>query len=184
MQFTNIHSNITLDSKTNNKVIISLGSNLDSTVGDAEQTVREAIKRLRQLCCGSFAASSLYITSPIDCPPNTPDFVNAVVLMEIDGEYLPSSWLAQLQALEIELGRLKSAVKNAPRALDLDLISFGERQQSAPDLTLPHPRATSRRFVLGPLAELEPQLRLPGYSSTVEELLAQLPPDQIVAPIK
>jgi 2-amino-4-hydroxy-6-hydroxymethyldihydropteridine diphosphokinase len=84
--------------------------------------------------------------------------------------------LAKLQALEKEFGREPKKVLNEARPLDLDLIAFGNHTCVTPRLTLPHPRATQRRFVLEPLAEIAPDLVLPGQTRTVKELLAELPP--------
>ena len=173
-------SNTTLVSQSFNRAIISLGANLESAVGTAEQTITYAIDKLRALSSGDFKASSLYLTSPIDCPPDTPYFVNGIVVMEVEGELTPEDFLQHLQSIEAALGRVASPIKNAPRALDLDLISFAEIRQSAANLILPHPRAATRRFVLEPLAELLPDLRLPGHTATVQELIAELPEGQIV----
>jgi 2-amino-4-hydroxy-6-hydroxymethyldihydropteridine diphosphokinase len=82
-----------------------------------------------------------------------------------------------LQALEKEFGRQPKEVLNEPRPLDLDLISFGRERRGAENLALPHPRAHQRCFVLQPLAEIAPDLVLPGQSQTVAQLLSQLPPD-------
>ena len=178
-QCTSYLSNTTLDNLGTNKVIVSLGANMDSAFGAAELTVAEAITRLRVIGKSNFKASSLYVTSPVDCPIDTPDFVNAIVVFDTDASMQAEELLAALQAIESEFGRVPSDVKNAPRALDLDLIAFGTVVQDAPDLHLPHPRASSRRFVLEPLAELEPELRLPGEAKTVAELLLALSPTQI-----
>lgn len=174
----NCRSSITLANPQFLKAIISLGANLDSIAGTAEQTVSAAIKELKELSKGSFSASSLYVTSPVDCSPGTPDFVNAVALLEMDADDAPHSLLAKMQALETAFGRTPSDLKNAPRALDLDLVAFGDLQVIEPDLCLPHPKATQRKFVLEPLAELAPDLRLPGQTETVEQLLQLLGSEQ------
>ena len=85
--------------------------------------------------------------------------------------------MRKLQALEKEFGRQRKKILNEPRPLDLDLIAFGREVRASPELTLPHPRAHKRRFVLQPLSEIAPGLRLPGQSKTVGELLAALAPD-------
>jgi len=92
----------------------------------------------------------------------------------------PESLLAKLQTLEKEFGRQPKAVLNEPRALDLDLIAFGGETRSTPALTLPHPRAHLRPFVLQPLSEIAPDYRLPGQTQTVLELLKSLPSDASV----
>ena len=135
-------------------------------------------ERLEELSDGPLLRSSLWQTTPVDCPPGSPAFVNAVVgLMPRAGE-TPESLLAKLQALEKEFGRQPKKVLNEPRPLDLDLIAFGSETRATPELTLPHPRAHQRRFVLQPLSEIAPDLVLPGQSESVAQLLAQLPPDE------
>jgi 2-amino-4-hydroxy-6-hydroxymethyldihydropteridine diphosphokinase len=114
---------------------------------------------------------------PVDCPPGSPFFVNAVVgLMPRPGE-TPESLLARLQRLEQEFGRRPKQVLNEPRPLDLDLITFGSETRTTEGLTLPHPRAHERRFVLEPLSEVAPDLILPGQSLTVAQLIGRLLPD-------
>jgi 2-amino-4-hydroxy-6-hydroxymethyldihydropteridine diphosphokinase len=85
--------------------------------------------------------------------------------------------LEKLQILEKEFGRHPKKVLNEARPLDLDLIAFGYVRWSSAQLTLPHPRARERRFVLQPLSEIAPEFVLPGQSKSVSELLAALPPD-------
>jgi 2-amino-4-hydroxy-6-hydroxymethyldihydropteridine diphosphokinase len=92
----------------------------------------------------------------------------------------PESLLVKLQALELEFGRLPQKQRNAPRVLDLDLIAMGSQIRDTPFLILPHPRATERAFVLQPLAEIVPNIVLPGQSSTIIELLQRLPSGQTV----
>jgi len=104
-------------------------------------------------------------------------FVNAVVgLMPRTGE-TPESLLLKLQTLEKEFGRRPKKVWNEPRPLDLDLIAFGGEIRTTKALTLPHPRAHTRRFVLHPLSEIAPELVLPGQTQSVAQLLERLPPD-------
>jgi len=113
----------------------------------------------------------------VDCPPGSPVFVNAVVALEPRPGETPESLLAALKDLESEAGRVPKKVLNEARPLDLDLIAWGGEVRGTPALALPHPRAHLRRFVLQPLAELAPDLVLPGQSRTVAGLLAGLPPD-------
>jgi 2-amino-4-hydroxy-6-hydroxymethyldihydropteridine diphosphokinase len=86
----------------------------------------------------------------------------------------PESLLAKLQSLERDFGRRPKRMLNEPRPLDLDLIAFGFEVRNSPELTLPHPRAHSRRFVLQPLSEVAPDFVLPGQAMTVAQLLATL----------
>jgi 2-amino-4-hydroxy-6-hydroxymethyldihydropteridine diphosphokinase len=149
---------------------VALGSNL----GDSPRIVREAMDRLGVFSRGPLLKSSLWRSSPVDCPPGSPDYINAVVgLTPLNGE-TPESLLAKLLALELGFGPRPRALPNQPRRLDLDLIAFGSEIRSAPDLTLPHPRAQLRRFVLEPLAEIAPDLVLPGQTRDVRSLLNAL----------
>ena len=121
------------------------------------------------------ARSSLWETAPVDCPPGSPMFVNAVVGLQPRPDETPESLLTKLRALELKFGRKPKSVLNEPRPLDLDLIAFASEIRNTPNLLLPHPRAHQRRFVLQPLSEIAPELILPGQLRTVTQLLQQLP---------
>ena len=137
---------------------VALGANL----GDPVDTVRAAFAALRDIpATRLLAASSLYRTAPVGLR-NQPDFINAVAMLEVESAFLPApSLLERLFAIEADFGRVRS-VKNAPRTLDLDLLLYGDEQCDQPGLTLPHPRMAERAFVLAPLAELAPNLVIPG----------------------
>jgi 2-amino-4-hydroxy-6-hydroxymethyldihydropteridine diphosphokinase len=156
--------------------IVALGSNL----GDSRQNILDAMTRLQNFSDRPLLKSSLWQTTPVNCPPNSPLFVNAVTGFAPQKSETPESLLQKLSALEKELGRLPKKVLNEPRALDLDLIAFGAETRNSPELILPHPRAHSRRFVLQPLSEIAPDLILPGQSKTVSQLLAGLPDEEMV----
>jgi 2-amino-4-hydroxy-6-hydroxymethyldihydropteridine diphosphokinase len=149
---------------------ISLGSNL----GDSRQIVLEAMAWLQKLSDEPMLRSSLWKTSPVDCPPDSPNFVNAVVGLVPQKNETPESLLVKLRNLEKHFGRQPKTVLNEPRPLDLDLIAFGSETRQTPELTIPHPRAHLRRFVLQPLNEIAPDLVLAGQGRTVSELLADL----------
>ena len=153
--------------------IIALGSNL----GDSKGNVLQAMQRLSQFSDRPILKSSLWETTPVDCPPGSPSFVNAVIgLVPCPGE-TPETLHARLQSLEKEFGRQPKSLMNEARPLDLDLIAFGNETRSTPTLTIPHPRACERRFVLQPLVEIAPDLVLPGQNATVAQLLSALPRD-------
>ncbi|GAB5499242.1 MAG: 2-amino-4-hydroxy-6-hydroxymethyldihydropteridine diphosphokinase [Pseudohongiellaceae bacterium] len=156
------------------QAIIALGANVDSPLGAPDVTVLAAAHDLRAL--GSVQLSSLLSTAPANCPPGSPDFVNAVALVQIEQPLSALALLAELQSVERRYGRRRAAdlPVNAPRPLDLDLISYGELRLESAELTLPHPRAHQRQFVLAPLAELAPDLTLPGFTLSVQALLAAL----------
>jgi 2-amino-4-hydroxy-6-hydroxymethyldihydropteridine diphosphokinase len=153
--------------------IIALGSNL----GDARQNVLRAMDRLQELSDHPLLRSSLWQTSPVDCPPHSSAFVNAVVALMPRLTETPESLLRRLQEIEKQFGRQPRRVVNEPRPLDLDLIAFGDQTRCTASLILPHPRAHQRRFVLEPLSEIAPALVLAGWQKTVSQLLQALPPD-------
>lgn len=150
--------------------IIALGSN----VGDSQSILLRAMERLDGLSSRPLLKSSLWQTTPVNCPPGSPMFLNAVVAMVPRATGTPESLLAELLKMEKEFGRKSKKIPNEPRRLDLDLITFGKATRTTKELTLPHPRAHERRFVLQPLSEIAPDLILPGQRKTVAELLAAL----------
>jgi 2-amino-4-hydroxy-6-hydroxymethyldihydropteridine diphosphokinase len=146
---------------------VALGSNL----GSPRETVLCAMDRLQGLSDQPIIRSSLYETDPVDCPPGSPKFVNAVAgLLPRSGE-TPETLLDKLKSLEREFGRQPKRMHNEARPLDLDLIAFGKETRNTTDLVLPHPRAHERRFVLEPLAEIAPDFVLPGQTQTARDLL-------------
>jgi 2-amino-4-hydroxy-6-hydroxymethyldihydropteridine diphosphokinase len=158
-------------------VFVALGSNQ----GDSRQIIRQAMKRLRDLSTRPLLKSSLWQTKPVDCPPGSPMFVNAVVGLVASKGETPEALLVKLQAIEKEFGRPAKKILNEPRLLDLDLIAFGTQTRGTDRLTLPHPRAHQRHFVLQPLCEIAPELILPKQSSSVSELLVELRSDETVS---
>jgi 2-amino-4-hydroxy-6-hydroxymethyldihydropteridine diphosphokinase len=152
------------------RAYVALGANL----GDPVATVRAAIAALDALEHARLrSVSSLYRTAPVGLH-HQPDFINAVALLEVDAAVLPApTFLARLFAIEAAFGRVRS-IPNAPRTLDLDLLLFGDERHARPGLTLPHPRIAERAFVVAPLAEIAPDLQLPGHRGRVADLLPAL----------
>lgn len=151
---------------------ISLGSNL----GDSKAIILKAIEELKILSTSSnILKSSLWETEPVDCPPGSPFFVNAVVGLFPFKEETPESLLDKLQNLEKKFGRRPKKIMNEPRPLDLDLIAFGYEIRNSEKLILPHPRAIKRAFVLVPLNEIAPDFVFPQQSKNVSELLENVP---------
>jgi 2-amino-4-hydroxy-6-hydroxymethyldihydropteridine diphosphokinase len=157
-------------------VLIGIGSNQ----GDSTRIVQASIAALTRFAARDFRASSLWRTSPVDCPPGAADYINAVVGFEPHAGLTPEALLSALKALERDFGRHAVSVRNAPRELDLDLLVFGAERRNGAAFTLPHPRAVMRRFVLAPAAEIAPELRWPDADATVAELLAALQSDERV----
>jgi 2-amino-4-hydroxy-6-hydroxymethyldihydropteridine diphosphokinase len=146
---------------------VALGSNL----GSPRENVLRAMDRLQEFSDQPILRSSLYETEPVDCPPGSPRFVNAVAGLIAPPRETPETLLAKLQQIEREFGRQPKRAHNEARALDLDLIAFGSETRNTPELILPHPRAHVRRFVIEPLAEISPELVLPGRAAPVAALL-------------
>ncbi len=137
---------------------IALGANL----GELQEAVRAAMAALDQLPeTRLLKTSSLYLTAPVGLLEQ-PDFVNAVASVET--RLPPVALLEALLALEQDQGRVRT-IANAPRPLDLDILLYGDAVLQTPRLTLPHPRMHLRAFVLVPLAEIAPDLPLPGRGS-------------------
>jgi 2-amino-4-hydroxy-6-hydroxymethyldihydropteridine diphosphokinase len=158
---------------------IAFGSNL----GDRLQYLRQArsILLASPLLAPPFLTSSVYLTSPVDCPPGSDPFLNAVLEAELTGD--PAALLGDLRTCEDALGRPARSKRNAPRTIDLDLLYAGECELHTAAITLPHPRIAERRFVLAPLAEIRPGLILPGQMETVAQLLEKLPPGESAEPL-
>ncbi|MDN5849713.1 MAG: 2-amino-4-hydroxy-6-hydroxymethyldihydropteridine diphosphokinase [Nitrococcus sp.] len=149
------------------RVFIGVGSNLASPV----MQVRQALHSLIRLPFTRLQAqSSLYRNPPMG-PAWQPDFVNAVA--ELRTDLTPRALLAALQRIESRQGRNRNRLRWGPRTLDLDILLWGARRLKLPGLTVPHPGIANRAFVLYPLAELAPELDVPGYGS-IEQLLARV----------
>jgi 2-amino-4-hydroxy-6-hydroxymethyldihydropteridine diphosphokinase len=148
---------------------------LGSNVGDRESQLRGGIEDLRGHGVVVEAASSLYETEPVGEILDQPDFLNGAVRIRTSLE--PDQLLDVCKAIEVEHGRAFGGPRHGPRPIDIDLLLLGEIEMSTPRLTLPHPEVTSRRFVLLPLLELDPNLRLPD-GTELQEALEALGPGQ------
>jgi 2-amino-4-hydroxy-6-hydroxymethyldihydropteridine diphosphokinase len=146
------------------KVVIALGSN----VGDTNSHLHHAIEELGHHI-EITAVSSFHKTAPMGGPVQN-DYLNAVLLAQSDMD--PLDLLVLMQDIELKAGRTRE-IHWGPRTLDLDLISFGELVLNDPHLTLPHPFAHERSFVLEPWLEIDPTGELLGYGS-ISELLSAL----------
>ena len=145
------------------KVVIALGSN----VGDSNSHLHHAIEELGK-SLEITAVSSFYKTKAIGGPAQD-DYLNAVLIAETDMD--PLDLLVILQEIELMAGRTRE-IHWGPRTLDLDLISYGEMVIEEPHLTLPHPRAFERAFVLEPWLEIDPTAVLVGFGQISELLVA------------
>lgn len=152
------------------RVGIALGSNLGERLANLQAAVGLLDNPAQP---GSvLLRAPVYQTAPVDCPDGSPDFFNTVV--EIGYDETPAELLKHTQAIELKLGRVRSAGRNAPRIIDIDLLYFGNITLNTGDLQLPHPLLTRRRFVLQPLADIRPDLILPGDHLTISQHLASL----------
>jgi 2-amino-4-hydroxy-6-hydroxymethyldihydropteridine diphosphokinase len=155
---------------TRRRVAIGLGAN----IGDADAALRGAVARLRDAAeLQVTAVSSQYRTAPVGGPVQ-PDYRNAVVVGW--SQAAPEQLLALAHGIEQAFGRTRS-VRWGPRSLDLDLLAVGELRSDDPALTLPHPRAHLRGFVLVPWAEIDASFVVPGRGP-VADLLAALPDEE------
>lgn len=150
------------------RAYIGLGSNL----AEPQRQLQSAIQALREIPTSQLVAvSPFYISDPLG-PADQPRYVNAVAALDTD--LPPLALLDALQRIELEQGRVRKDERWGPRTLDLDILLFGERQLDEPRLRVPHYHMHARAFVLYPLADLAPQLRLPDGRS-LSELLAACP---------
>ena len=177
------------------RVVIGLGGNIGRPAG----TILDAFRELGSLAIGEVVTSSIFRSEASGLAEGADDFANAVARFECDLE--PVVLLQRLQALEVKYGRLstgrhshrvmhQTAVDGSvlnpsalyeSRSLDLDIISFGDRQIIADNLSIPHPRAFERLFVLLPLQEIDPDFRFVDRQESLQQLISSAP-EMIVMP--
>jgi 2-amino-4-hydroxy-6-hydroxymethyldihydropteridine diphosphokinase len=157
---------------------LSLGSNLGDRLAHL-QAAREAIRRLDGVAL--VAQAPVYETEPVGVKPEFAHlkFLNTVLILRSDR---PAEDLQrELSGVEAQLGRVRGADRFAPRDIDIDLLFAGALWMETDRLILPHPRWAQRRFVVQPLADVRPDLVLPGAGCTVRAVLAALPPGEAIA---
>lgn len=149
------------------RTYIALGSNL----GDTAANLEAAIERLAQLATGKVLRSSFVRTEPFDMEDDAGDFLNAAV--GFDTRLGARALLVALQEIEVDMGRPADHGHHTSRIIDLDIICYGDCVIDEPGLVVPHPRALERPFVIVPLAEIAPNLILPGCTLTLAALARQ-----------
>jgi len=159
------------------QAIVAIGANLPGPAGEPPAiTCRRAAEALGGIAGFRRIAVSPWYSSAAWPDPSDPPYVNGAALLEGEGD--PAELLAALHGLEDAAGRRRS-VPNAPRPLDLDLVAMGDRVIRTPALTLPHPRAHERAFVMVPVADIAPDWRHPVLGRTAREIAAALPRDGV-----
>ncbi|WP_017601741.1 2-amino-4-hydroxy-6-hydroxymethyldihydropteridine diphosphokinase, partial [Nocardiopsis lucentensis] len=153
------------------RAVLALGSNM----GDRMATLQGAVDHLMagEGAPRPVAVSPVYETAPVGGPEQGA-FLNAVLVVDADGE--PIDLLRRAQAAERAFDRVRE-VRWGPRTLDVDVIAFGEVRDDDPDLTLPHPRAHLRAFVLRPWLDADPGAELPGHGPVADALAAVVAAD-------
>jgi 2-amino-4-hydroxy-6-hydroxymethyldihydropteridine diphosphokinase len=157
---------------------IALGSNL----GERLAHLRSGRDRVLEIAeaAAPVLISRVYETEPVGSGPDAGPYLNAVIEIDFTGQ--PIELLEALQQIEAGHGRPSKRPRNAPRTLDLDILYVGNLTLSNEEVVIPHPRLHQRRFVLAPLADIRPDLILPGQHHPIATLLANLAdPARVIA---
>ena len=155
---------------------VALGSNLGERLANLRNARREIISMKGAL--PPLRCSAIYETEPVDCEKGAAKFFNAVIEFGYAGR--PIELRRELAVIERVLGRPAAHQRNVSRPIDLDLLYFGDVIIETAELRLPHPRIVDREFVLRPLADIRPDLVLPGQTEAVDVLLLRLPMTGVV----
>ncbi|MFT4049419.1 MAG: 2-amino-4-hydroxy-6-hydroxymethyldihydropteridine diphosphokinase [Solirubrobacterales bacterium] len=142
---------------------------LGSNVGDSPANLREAERWLGEEGLVIVARASMYVTAPQGEVLDQPDFVNSA--LKIETHLGPQQLLELVKSIEHEMGRDPGGVRHGPRPIDIDILMLGEEPYESERLNLPHREISTRRFVLEPLLEIEPDFALPD-GTRAEDLLA------------
>ncbi len=142
---------------------------LGSNIGDRRANLQAAVTRLAAEAVRLLASSSVYETEPVGLVLDQPEFLNACV--EIETAHAPEQLLDACKSVERAVGRT-AGLRHGPRVIDVDVLLLGEIELRGARLTLPHPELASRRFVLVPLLELDPELTLPNGAPLSRALAA------------
>ena len=151
-----------------NKSLLSLGSNLCNRKENIENCLRRLNKTKNINIIG---ISSLYETSPM-YNSDQKDFINCVI--EVETSLRPLELLEYTQLVEMKMGRTTKLVRNQPRKIDVDILTYSSKIVNQQNLEVPHPRISERKFVLIPLFELKGNIAIPGYAEKIEDLIKDL----------
>lgn len=160
---------------------MEIGLSLGSNLGDRLKNLRDARHLITTLPgVASAAQSSVYETEPVGVQPQYREmkFLNAVLIVE--GARTAREWAHDLRRVEAELGRERGLDRYAPRTIDVDILYINGLRVDEAGLVIPHPRWAERRFVVQPLADVRPDLVLPGSAASVAQVLAGLPAKEAV----
>jgi 2-amino-4-hydroxy-6-hydroxymethyldihydropteridine diphosphokinase len=141
---------------------------LGSNVGDRRAQLEAAVGVLPSFGVRVLASSSVYETEPVGLVPDQREFLNAC--LRIETELDPEALLDACKQIERELGRAPDGVRHGPRAIDVDVLLLGGLEYASERLALPHREVGSRRFVIVPLLELDPELKVPGVGRLADAL--------------
>lgn len=156
------------DASEKQRVALAVGGN----TGDISANFRMAFKELEAGGLCNIRTSKFYRTSPVGCAPDAQDFINGALVGGWGGT--PEELLALCKKIEEKAGRPATHDKNSDRTLDLDIIFFGDRTYKSGDLTIPHPEAAKRLFVMVPLADVAGGWLFPGRNLSVKNFLDRL----------
>lgn len=150
-------------------VYFSIGSNSDDAVGSVLEAIENLMSEggVKPLGMGAF-----YETEPQGVA-DQPWFVNTAVALEVG--FTPEETLRRIKNIERKMGRVPTEQRWGPREIDIDIVFYNDLVMDTPELVIPHPEAANRRFVLQPLADINPSLKHPVLGKTVSELLSALP---------
>ncbi len=157
-------------------ILIALGANLESDFGSPLETIYKAIQAIEDISVRIIKVSRIYKAAPVPYEPDHPWYHNAVI--SIETSFTPHELLQELLNIEKDFGRVRT-VKNAPRVLDLDLISYNDTILKDRDtLILPHPRMHKRLFVLKPLLEISNVWNHPVTGASIHDMMSNISDDQ------
>lgn len=168
-------NHLSKDIQKETEAFLGLGANLDSKFGTPPETLEKTIDAIKERGIKVLAVSPLYKTAPVPLNDD-PWYHNQVICIKT--KLSAHDLLRELNQIEAEFGRVRTE-KNAPRVLDLDILTFGEYLLHDNDLSVPHPRMTERAFVLYPLKDLEPDWRHPMTGKHIDEFITDLPEQAI-----